>query len=50
MAGGKKSFYPNEGTATLKVLVVEDNIFIALDLEGQLGELGHDGVGIAATA
>ncbi|MEP2881408.1 MAG: response regulator, partial [Sulfitobacter sp.] len=50
MAGGQKSFFPNEGTATLKVLVVEDNIFIALDLEGQLGELGHDVVGIAATA
>lgn len=49
MAGGQESFFPNEGAATLKVLVVEDNIFIALDLEGQLDEMGHDVVGIAAT-
>ncbi|MEE4208330.1 MAG: response regulator [Parvularcula sp.] len=30
--------------------MVEDNIFIALDLEGQLREMGHEVVGIAATA
>ncbi|MGR3564604.1 MAG: response regulator [Heliomarina sp.] len=50
MAGGHESIFPNEGAAALKVLVVEDNIFIALDLEGQLDEMGHDVVGIAATA
>ena len=50
MAGGHESIFPNEGAAGLKVLVVEDNIFIALDLEGQLDEMGHDVVGIAATA
>lgn len=50
MAGRHESSFPNEGAATLKVLVVEDNIFIALDLEGQLDEMGHDVVGIAATA
>ncbi len=50
MAGGHESCFPNEGAAGLKVLVVEDNIFIALDLEGQLEEMGHEVVGIAATA
>ncbi|MCR8828222.1 response regulator [Pseudosulfitobacter koreensis] len=50
MAGGHESFSPNERPAALKVLVIEDNIFIALDLEGQLDELGHEVVGIAATA
>lgn len=50
MAGGHGSFFPNEKTTALKVLVVEDNIFIALDLEGQLDEMGHAVIGIAATA
>lgn len=34
----------------LRILVVEDDAFIALDLECQLVELGHEVVGIAATA
>ncbi|GHF09292.1 MULTISPECIES: response regulator [Rhodobacterales] len=50
MAGGHAFIFPSEGAAALKVLVIEDNIFIALDLEGQLEEMGHDVVGIAATA
>ncbi|HDZ38512.1 MAG TPA: response regulator [Marinobacter sp.] len=50
MAGGHAFIFPSEEAAALKVLVIEDNIFIALDLEGQLEEMGHDVVGIAATA
>lgn len=34
----------------MKILIVEDNIFIALDLEAQLSEMGHQVVGIAVTA
>jgi DNA-binding NarL/FixJ family response regulator len=48
MAGGHESSFPNDGTAALKVLVVEDNIFIAIDLEQQLVEMGYEVVGIAA--
>ncbi|QFU07192.1 putative transcriptional regulatory protein pdtaR [Rhodobacteraceae bacterium THAF1] len=40
----------NDTGIGLRVLIVEDNIFIALDLEAQLVELGHEVVGIAATA
>lgn len=50
MAGGHEFLSPSEGTVALRVLVVEDNIFIALDLEGQLDDMGHEVVGIAATA
>jgi CheY-like chemotaxis protein len=50
MAGGHESSFPDERTAALKVLLVEDNIFIALDLEGQLNDMGHEVVGIATTA
>lgn len=34
----------------LKILIVEDNIFIALDLEAQLEELGCETIGIAVTS
>jgi len=50
VAGGPASPLPNDERFELRVLVVEDNIFIALDLEAQLVEMGHDVVGIAATA
>jgi CheY-like chemotaxis protein len=32
------------------VLIVEDNVFIALDLEAQIMDMGHAVVGLAATA
>ncbi|WP_116085981.1 response regulator [Tropicimonas sp. IMCC34011] len=50
MAGEHGSYFPNEEPAVLKVLIVEDNAFIALDLEAQILEMGHVVVGIAATA
>jgi CheY-like chemotaxis protein len=50
MAGEPASCSPNDGTAALRLLIVEDNIFIALDLEAQIVEMGHEVVGIAATA
>jgi AmiR/NasT family two-component response regulator len=50
MAGGPASSFPYDEPAGAKVLVAEDKIFIALDLEAQTVEMGHDVVGIAATA
>lgn len=50
MAGRPASLLSNDTGIGLRVLIVEDNIFIALDLEAQLVELGHEVVGIAATA
>ncbi|MGR3495896.1 response regulator [Citreimonas sp.] len=49
MAGGRESFFPNGEPGTLRVLIIEDNIFIALDLELQITGMGHAAVGIAAT-
>ncbi|WP_056036245.1 response regulator [Loktanella sp. 3ANDIMAR09] len=34
----------------LKFLIVEDNFLIAIDLEAQLLDMGHDVIGIATTA
>ena len=50
MAGEPGSYFQNEELAVLKVLIVEDNVFIALDLEAQILEMGHAVVGIAVTA
>ncbi len=36
-------------TASLRVLLVEDEAMVALNLEGLVGELGHVVIGIAAT-
>lgn len=49
MAGEPASSSPND-KVTLRILIVEDNAFIALDLEGQIQDLGHEVVGIAAMA
>lgn len=50
MAGEPVSSFPNEEAPSLRVLIVEDNVFIALDLEAQVMDMGHAVVGLAATA
>lgn len=50
MAGEPASSSPNDGAPSLRVLIVEDNVFIALDLEAQIMDMGHAVVGLAATA
>jgi AmiR/NasT family two-component response regulator len=50
MAGEPASSFPNDERGTLRVLIVEDNVFIALDLEAQILEMGHVVIGIATTA
>ena len=39
-----------ENTDCLKVLIVEDELLLAMDLESELEQLGHSVVGIAADA
>lgn len=53
MAGRRASAFRSDSVAQaggLRILIVEDNMLIALDTEMSLIQMGHDVVGIAATA
>jgi hypothetical protein len=41
---------PDAKASGLRVLIVEDEFYIALDVEASLGALGHTAVGIAVSA
>ena len=48
--GGERALSSHDKGYALRILVVEDNVFIAFDLEAQIQEMGHEVVGIAMTA
>jgi CheY-like chemotaxis protein len=47
---GEERVGVTNSTATLRILVVEDEFFIALDIQAQVEALGHDVIGIAVSA
>ncbi|SFE27348.1 CheY chemotaxis protein or a CheY-like REC (receiver) domain [Sulfitobacter brevis] len=48
--GGERALSSPDKEPALRILVVEDNVFIAFDLEAQIQDMGHVVVGIAMTA
>lgn len=48
--GAPGSSFPPEGGTVLRVLIVEDELLVALDLEMALEDAGHAVVGTATTA